>query len=40
MGEVRIRIKLTNAIDQALVRRGLLQPGEVRTYEDDALVDT
>ncbi len=40
MGEVRVRIKLTNAVDQALVRRGLLQPEQVRTYEADALVDT
>ena len=40
MGEVRVQIRLTNAIDQALVRRGLLTPEQVRTYEADALVDT
>ena len=40
MGEVRVRVKLTNAVDQALVRRGLLRPEQVRTYEADALVDT
>ena len=40
MGEVRVRVKLTNAVDQALVRRGLLQPEQVRTYEANALVDT
>jgi predicted aspartyl protease len=40
MGEVRVRVKLTNAVDQALVHRGLLQPQQVRTYEADALVDT
>jgi hypothetical protein len=40
IGEVRVRVKLTNAVDQALVRRGLLRPEEVRTYEADALVDT
>ena len=27
MGDVRVRVKLTNAVDQALVRRGLIQPG-------------
>ena len=40
MGEVHVQIRLTNAIDQALVRRGLLTPEQVRTYEADALVDT
>ena len=34
---LRGRGKLTNAVDQALVRRGLLQPEQVRTYEADAL---
>lgn len=40
MGEVRVKAKLTNAIDQALVRRGLLKPAQVRAYEADSLVDT
>jgi predicted aspartyl protease len=40
MGEVRVRVKLTNAIDEALVRRGMLTPEQVRSYEADALVDT
>ncbi len=40
MGEVRVNIKLTNAVDQALVRRGLLESEKVRVYEADALVDT
>jgi clan AA aspartic protease len=40
MGEVRVRARLTNAVDEALVRRGVLKPGEVRTCEADALVDT
>jgi len=40
MGEVRVKAILTNAVDQALVRRGLLDAGAVRTYEADALVDT
>lgn len=40
MGEVRVRAKLTNAADEALVRRGMLQPEQVRTCEADAFVDT
>jgi clan AA aspartic protease len=40
MGEVRIKAKLTNAVDEDLVRRGMLQPEQVRAYEADALVDT
>ncbi len=40
MGEARVKIKLTNAVDQALVRRGLMKPDGVRVYEADALVDT
>ncbi len=40
MGEVRIKVKLTNAIDEGLARRGKLSEGEIRTYEADALVDT
>ncbi len=40
MGEVRVKAKLINAVDEDLVRRGMLQPGQVRTYEADALVDT
>jgi len=40
MGEVRAKVKLTNAIDEGMVRRGLLPTGNVRVYEADALVDT
>ncbi len=40
MREVRVKAKLTNAVDEALVRRGMLKPEEVRIYEADALVDT
>jgi clan AA aspartic protease len=40
LGEVRIKVKLTNAVDEALVRRGLLPADKVRHYEADALVDT
>jgi clan AA aspartic protease len=40
MGEVRARVKLTNAVDEALTRRGQLSPDQVRVYETEALVDT
>lgn len=40
MGEVRANVKLTNAGDEVLVRRGLLSKDQVRVYEADALVDT
>lgn len=40
MGEVRAAVRLTNAIDEALVRRGMLAPDQVRSCEVDALVDT
>jgi len=40
MGEVWVIARLTNAVDEALVRRGMLKPEQVRTYEASALVDT
>jgi clan AA aspartic protease len=40
MDEVRVKARLTNAVDEGLVRRGMLRPEQVRTYEADALVDT
>ncbi|HID26760.1 MAG TPA: clan AA aspartic protease [Methanosarcinales archaeon] len=40
MGEVRVRVKLTNAVDEALVRRGQLAPEQVQVYETEGLVDT
>jgi clan AA aspartic protease len=40
MGEVRVIVRLTNALDQGLARRGMLAPDQVRTYEAEALVDT
>jgi clan AA aspartic protease len=40
MGEVRVQIKLTNAVDEELVNRGLLNPSLLRVYETQALVDT
>lgn len=40
MGEVRIRVKVTNAADLAMVKRNLLPRDQVRSYEAEALVDT
>jgi len=40
MGEVRVKVKITNSTDQALARRGKMKPEEVRFYEADAMVDT
>jgi clan AA aspartic protease len=40
MGEVRVKVKLTNAVDEAMVRRGLLTADQIRSYEAEALVDT
>jgi clan AA aspartic protease len=40
MGEVRVIARLTNAVDEALVRRGMLPSDQVRSREADALVDT
>jgi len=40
MGEVRVKVLLTNALDRALARRGKIETSEIRSYEADALVDT
>ncbi|WP_089129391.1 retroviral-like aspartic protease family protein [Tolypothrix sp. NIES-4075] len=40
MGAVHIKVKLTNAIDEELVNRGLLAPHLLREHETEALVDT
>lgn len=40
MGEVRVQVKLTNAVDEILVNRGLLNPNQLRVCETQALVDT
>ncbi|MDQ3714158.1 MAG: clan AA aspartic protease [Acidobacteriota bacterium] len=40
MDEVRVKVKLTNAFDESLARRGKLGKDEIRRYEADALVDT
>ena len=40
MGEVRVKVKLTNAFDESAARRGQIKKEEIRSYEADALVDT
>lgn len=40
MGAVHVKVKLTNAIDEELVNRGLLNPELLRVCETEALVDT
>lgn len=40
MGEIRVKVRLVNAVDEALARRGQLAPDRVRSYEAEALVDT
>lgn len=39
-GAVLVNVKLTNAINEALVRRGLLNPNLLRIYEVEAFIDT
>ncbi|MBA3321419.1 MAG: clan AA aspartic protease [Pyrinomonadaceae bacterium] len=40
MGEARVQVKLINAGDEVMVRRGLMIETQVRTYEAIALVDS
>ena len=40
MGAVRVQVKLTNAVDEELVRRGLLNPELLRVHESQALIDS
>jgi len=40
MGEVKVRTRLTNALDEELARQGQLSGDRVRFYEADAVVDT
>jgi predicted aspartyl protease len=40
LGEVRVKVTLTNAGDEVMVRRGLLSADKIRSYEANALVDT
>lgn len=40
MTEIKVSVKLSNAMDLGMVRRGLLQPTEVRSASVEAVVDT
>jgi clan AA aspartic protease len=40
MGEIRVRVKLSNAYDEELARRGQMAADQVRSLEADAVVDT
>lgn len=40
MGEVRVKVQLSNPVDEDLVRRGQMTAAEIRTCEANALVDT
>ncbi|MEO1402085.1 MAG: hypothetical protein AAFV72_12675 [Cyanobacteria bacterium J06635_1] len=40
MGAVRATVKLTNAVDDELVRRGVLNPKLLRQTQEEGLVDT
>jgi clan AA aspartic protease len=40
MGEVRVKVRLSNVADQAAVAAGQLSPDQVRNVEADAMVDT
>ena len=40
MGEIRTKVKLSNAVDEALVSMGKLSPAEVRHIEVEGVVDT
>ena len=39
MGEAKVRIKISNALDEALARRGQLAKDQVRRVEVEAVVD-
>ena len=40
MGEIRVKVKLTNSFDEMRLRRGEILEREVRKYDADAVVDT
>jgi clan AA aspartic protease len=40
VGDLRVKVKITNAVDESLARRGQLAPANIRSYEADAMVDT
>jgi clan AA aspartic protease len=40
MGAVKVKVLLTNGVDEALVRSGQLLSEDIRRFEGEALVDT
>jgi clan AA aspartic protease len=40
VGEIRVKVLITNAMDEMRLRRGEIAKVDVRTYEADAVVDT
>ena len=40
MGEVKVHVKLSNGMDLAMLRRGLISREEVRSVKVEAVVDT
>lgn len=40
MGEVRVKVKLTNPMDQAMAHEGFKTASQIREIDTDALVDT
>jgi len=40
MDEVRVKVRLTNAVDEGNARRGAIKPEQVRSVEVEAMVDT
>ena len=40
MGEIRVKVKLTNSYDDTKFRAGEMPKSDIRMYEADAMVDT
>jgi predicted aspartyl protease len=40
VGEIRVKVRLTNALDEALAHRGELNADQIRSLEADAMIDT
>ena len=40
MGEIRVKVKLMNLLDETRFRNGEMKKEDIRTYEADAMVDT
>lgn len=40
MGEIRVKVRLANAVDEEMSRNGQLAEDQIRQYEADAVVDT